>query len=272
MTLSSSSILYSIHLANITTITDRSQRLVYTILEMRSRVSSSLQGGGGGGSSRTLFSSFSFSTACTPHHPLLRRTLFRFRPQSRQQPSQPRQYTSTSASSPDQQRIVRPLVPPPREGSGPLLSRRPDRALPNISRTSIWIKTLPVFVALIGLSSLAIFNYQKSSSSTVNSILYALRTNPHARELLGDEIYFASQVPWIRGELSPMQGTIDITFWVKGTKGTAQTKFVSIRKKGAEFFETLEWSLQSPGADGQSQTIQLLEMEGTRDPIAGQKI
>jgi cytochrome c oxidase assembly factor 1 len=85
---------------------------------------------------------------------------------------------------------------------------------------------------------------------------------------LGDEIYFASKVPWIRGELSPLQGTIDITFWVKGNKAVAQTKFVSIRKRGSEFFETLEWSLTTQ--DGK--TIQLLQMEGTRDPISGQKL
>ncbi|KIW13225.1 hypothetical protein PV08_08412 [Exophiala spinifera] len=231
----------------------------------RSRASASLLS-----SPRSLISSSSTSTSS---HLLCRQTVFRLRP--RQQPSQPRHPSSSysTSTSPPPDRIIRPLVPPPREGSGPLLSRRPDRALPNISRTSVWIKTLPVFVALVGLSSLAIFNYQKSSSSTVNSILYALRTNPHAREILGDEIYFASQVPWIRGELSPMQGAIDITFWVKGTKGTAQTRFVSIRKKGAEFFETLEWSLKTPGSgpDG-GKTVQLLEMEGTRDPIAGQKM
>ncbi|KAK4940042.1 cytochrome oxidase assembly protein 1 [Elasticomyces elasticus] len=165
-------------------------------------------------------------------------------------------------------RIVRPLVPPPREGAGPLLSRRPDRELPNIERTSIWFKTLPIFFVLVGLSSLAIFNYQKSTSSTVNSILYALRTNEHARALLGDEIYFASKIPWIRGELSPLQGVIDITFWVKGTKATAQTKFVSLRKGGKEYFETLEWSLKTENGE----EIQLLELEGTRDPISGANI
>ncbi|KAI1630041.1 cytochrome oxidase complex assembly protein 1-domain-containing protein [Exophiala viscosa] len=192
----------------------------------------------------------------------------------------PRSHTSTSipksrthvfcrhASDISPSRIIRPLVPPPREGSGPLLSRRPDRELPNVSRTSIWLKTLPFFFVLIGLSSVAIFNYQKSTSSTVNSILYALRTNEHARALLGDEIYFASKIPWIQGELSPLQGVIEITFWVKGTKATAQTKFVSIRKGGKEYFETLEWSLKT--ADGE--VVQLLEMEGTRDPISGMNV
>lgn len=181
--------------------------------------------------------------------------------------SQPRAIsrTYTTQASPD--RIVRPLVPPPREGSGPLLSRRPDRALPNISRTSTWVKTLPIFALLVTVSSLAIFNYEKSSSSTVNSILFALRTNEHARELLGDEIYFASKMPWISGDLNPLHGNIDISFWVKGTKAQAKTTFVSVRRKKTGYFETLEWSLKTP--DGRE--LQLLEKEGTRDPMEGQQ-
>jgi len=125
-----------------------------------------------------------------------------------------------------------------------LLSRRADRALPNLPRTSIWLKTLPIFIFLVTASSLAIFNYQKSSSSTINSILYALRTNERAREILGDEIYFASKVPWIRGEMNQMHGVIDIRFWVKGTKAQAETKFTSLRARKTGFFETLEWSLR----------------------------
>ncbi|KIX04701.1 uncharacterized protein Z518_05571 [Rhinocladiella mackenziei CBS 650.93] len=175
-------------------------------------------------------------------------------------PRSPSRASSTQIS-PD--RIVRPLVPPPKEGSGPLLLRRPDRELPDVQKVNIWVKTLPIFILLIAASSLAIFNYQKSSSSTVNSILYALRTNEHARELLGDEIYFAGSVPWIRGTLNPLHGNIDINFWVKGTKATAQTRFVSIRKKGDVYFKTLEWSLKTK--DGRE--IQLLEMEGAKDPM-----
>ncbi|OCT51630.1 Cytochrome c oxidase assembly protein 1 [Cladophialophora carrionii] len=182
--------------------------------------------------------------------------------------------SSSSSSSPstspnaDPGRIIRPLVPPPREGSGPLLSRRPDRALPDLpAGISVWLKTLPIFVLLITVSSLAIFNYEKSTSSTVNSILYALRTNIHARDLLGDEIYFASKLPWISGELSPMQGVINIRFRVKGTKGVAETKFVAVKRRGG-FFETLEWSLR--GDDGTE--VQLLEKEGTTDPLEGQRL
>ncbi len=124
-----------------------------------------------------------------------------------------------------------PYVPAPTETSGPLLSRRPDRELPSLKNSYTWLKTLPVFIALITASSLAIFNYQKSSSSTVNSILYALRTNKASRQILGDEIYFASKVPWISGELNQLHGKIDISFWVKGTKGKGKVSFVSVRKR-----------------------------------------
>jgi cytochrome c oxidase assembly factor 1 len=131
------------------------------------------------------------------------------------------------------------FIPPPTESSGPLLSRLPNRALPSVPKSRTWLKTLPIFIIAITLSSLAIFNYQKSSSSTVNSILYALRTNETARSVLGDEIYFASKVPWISGELNPMQGRIDISFRVKGRKGAGKVKFVSTRKRGNQFVSAL---------------------------------
>jgi cytochrome c oxidase assembly factor 1 len=164
---------------------------------------------------------------------------------------------------------IRPLIPPPAENSGPLMSRRPDRALPTLTNTALhtWLKTLPLFILAIVLSSLAIFNYQKSSSSTINSILYALRTNPQARELLGDEIYFASKTPWIRGELNQMHGRIDVRFWVKGTRGQGETRFRSQRKKRDGYFETGEWSLVM--TDGTK--VELLDTKGGGEDIFRKK-
>lgn len=94
---------------------------------------------------------------------------------------------------------------------------------------------MPIFIAFITIASLAIFNYQESSSSTVNSILYALRTNDESREVLGDEIYFASKFPWISGELNQLRGKIDISFWVKGTKATGKVRFHSVRRRRGGF-------------------------------------
>ena len=125
----------------------------------------------------------------------------------------------------------RTLIAAPRSNSGPLMSRRPDRALPAIPSSSLrWAKTLPLFLAILTVSTLAIFNYQKASSSIVNSTLYALRTSPRARELLGDEIYFRDKIPWIWGEMNQLHGRIDIGFGVKGTRSKGWMRFRSVRR------------------------------------------
>lgn len=118
-----------------------------------------------------------------------------------------------------------------------------------------WGRTLPAFLLVVAACSVAIFNYQKSSSPVVSATLYALRTSPKARAVLGDEIYFKHQIPWIGGVMNQMQGTIDINFSVRGTKGTAVMRFASRRPTVKGMFETHEWSLKTE--DGQC--IDLLE-------------
>ena len=125
--------------------------------------------------------------------------------------------------------LRRTLISAPGPNSGPLLSRSADRELPSIAPKRRWLRTIPVFVVIIGASLLAIFNYQKSSSSIVNSTLYALRTSSKARAILGDEIYFAHKMPWIGGEMNQLHGRVDINFWVKGTKAQGRMRFRSIR-------------------------------------------
>ncbi|EGX88850.1 hypothetical protein CCM_08896 [Cordyceps militaris CM01] len=137
-------------------------------------------------------------------------------------------------------------TPAPKAGDGPLMARRADRELPDISQVGFrWGRTLPLFAALVAASSLAIFNYQKSSSPVIASTLYALRTSPTARAALGDEIYFKHQIPWIGGEMNQMQGRIDISFSVRGSKGTAVMRFTSRRPSSRGLFETSEWSLRT---------------------------
>lgn len=130
----------------------------------------------------------------------------------------------------------RTLIAAPNRRTGPLMERRADRELPEIpSPSKRWLKTIPIFLALMGASSLAIFNYQKTSSSVVNSTLYALRTHPQARVLLGDEIYFRDRIPWIWGELNQLHGRINIGFGVKGTKDTGYMRFHSVRRSRAGY-------------------------------------
>ncbi len=130
----------------------------------------------------------------------------------------------------------RTLIPAPAANSGPITERRADRELPSInSEGRRWIRTLPIFAVVVGAAMLGIFNYQKSSSSVVSSTLYALRTSPRAREILGDQIYFAQKIPWISGEMNQLHGRIDISFWVKGTKSQGKMRFKSIRPDRMSF-------------------------------------
>ncbi|KAL4801295.1 cytochrome oxidase complex assembly protein 1-domain-containing protein [Aspergillus unguis] len=150
----------------------------------------------------------------------------------------------------------RTLIPAPAANSGPITERRADRELPNIKPEGRkWLRTLPIFAVVVGAAMLGIFNYQKSSSSVVNSTLYALRTSPRAREILGDQIYFAQKIPWISGEMNQLHGRINISFWVKGTKSQGKMRFKSIRPDRMSFFRTEEWSLETE--DGT--VVQLLE-------------
>ncbi|KAK3065571.1 hypothetical protein LTS18_000048 [Coniosporium uncinatum] len=160
----------------------------------------------------------------------------------------------------------RTLIPAPTSQTGPLMSRRSDRALPS-PPTSIWqskfVRTLPLFLVILVGSTAAIFNYQKCNSSVVNSTLYALRTNAVARRELGDEVYFGSKVPWVWGTLNQLHGHIDIRFTVKGTLSHGEMRFRAERRSRMGFFETLEWSLKMP--DGR--VIPLLQADAP-DPFA----
>jgi len=124
------------------------------------------------------------------------------------------------------------------------------------------MRTIPIFLAVLVSCTLGIFNYQKSSSSVVASNLYALRTSPTAREYLGDDIYFAHQMPWIWGKMNQLHGLIDIQFEVKGSKNQATMRFTSHRPTRRGMFVTTEWSLQTK--DGEK--IDLLD---AGDPFEG---
>ncbi|KAL8726263.1 MAG: hypothetical protein Q9166_006809 [cf. Caloplaca sp. 2 TL-2023] len=168
----------------------------------------------------------------------------------------PRSFTASSPAFRSLRRQRRTLIAAPSPNDGPLLSRRSDRALPEPpSSRKLWLKTLPIFLSIITVSALGIFNYQKASSSIVNATLYALRTSEAGKRELGEQIYFRDKFPWIWGEMNQLHGRIDISFGVKGTKGRGVMRFKSVRKTRMGIFETQEWSLEME--DGRK--LQLLD-------------
>ncbi len=114
-------------------------------------------------------------------------------------------------------------------------------APPRFSRQVVY--SFPFFALAMALAIIGFFNFQKQESSVVSSTLYALRTNPLVRQELGNEIYFASRFPWIRGEINQMRGLIDIEFWVKGTKSSGQVSLKCKRRGRNGYYVTSEWSL-----------------------------
>ncbi|KAL8927728.1 MAG: hypothetical protein Q9208_002143 [Pyrenodesmia sp. 3 TL-2023] len=136
----------------------------------------------------------------------------------------------------------RTLIAAPTANSGPLLTRRSDRALPSIpSSRKLWFRTLPIFLSIITVSTLAIFNYQKASSSIVNATLYALRTSEAGKRELGEQIYFRDKFPWIWGEMNQLHGRIDVRFGVKGTKGSGMMRFRSVRRTRMGYVSYTLW-------------------------------
>ena len=132
------------------------------------------------------------------------------------------------------------------------------------------LRTFPIFLISMSLATFAFFNYQMQESSVVTSTLYALRTNPAVRAELGDEIYFASKYPWIRGEINQVHGRIDIKFWVKGTKREGEVRLRCKRRGRGGYFVTKEWSLtmDGEGKDGEKKVMQLYDPEGNAiDPF-----
>lgn len=122
------------------------------------------------------------------------------------------------------------LIPAPKENAPRYLERRANRALPPPENPwGVWLRTFPLFVIVMTISALTLFNYEKSSSSVVNATLYALRHSEEGRRELGNEIYFRDKFPWIWGEMNQLHGRINICYGVKGTKASGLMRFRSTR-------------------------------------------
>ncbi|SGZ49676.1 CIC11C00000001649 [Sungouiella intermedia] len=114
-----------------------------------------------------------------------------------------------------------------------LNKRRPvnvDRELPDPfaskkqNRRYFWVYAVGVTV----LCAL-IFNYEKTRSPIVNSVLYCLRRSEAAKNELGANIGFKSSWPWIWGTLNTVKGNIDIEFDVCGDKSGGKLKLKASR-------------------------------------------
>ena len=110
----------------------------------------------------------------------------------------------------------------------------------------------------ITVACIFIFNYEKTGSPVVHSVLYFLRRSEQAQKVLGEDISFAQQWPWIWGELNTNQGNVDITFDVSGTKGSGTIKLKANRELKMDPFHIHWWTLDYQEA-GESKKLDLLK-------------
>lgn len=116
------------------------------------------------------------------------------------------------------------------------------------------------FVGLMVATLVGIVKYEDANSPVVTSTLYTLRRSQRARSILGDNISFYSLIPWISGGISTINGHVDFSYIVKGSKvDKTLVKFSADKSLETGKFVVTEWSI-TPHNDP-SQTISLLDEE-----------
>ncbi|KAL0946385.1 hypothetical protein HGRIS_012615 [Hohenbuehelia grisea] len=125
----------------------------------------------------------------------------------------------------------------------PLYSNSPpNKELPRVK------KRWPIILAFAGAGALSwwaflkyVTNQEKISSSVVRQIMRTVKAHPDLKELLGEAIrpqpeWWLNGDPWIDGNINQLQGNVDVSFRLRGSKGSGTLYFTSIRKeKGSPF-------------------------------------
>jgi len=108
-------------------------------------------------------------------------------------------------------------------------------------------------LSILGVSAWAAFyfhvaNQERLASSVVRQVMATIRENAAAQEALGDSIRFEpvwwlNGDPYINGGVHLMQGNVDLSFRIKGHKGSGTLYFTSIRKAKGEPFTILRFRI-----------------------------
>mmetsp|Transcript_3819 Transcript_3819/g.3709 ORF Transcript_3819/g.3709 Transcript_3819/m.3709 type:complete len:189 (-) Transcript_3819:127-693(-) len=156
-----------------------------------------------------------------------------------------RVYTRFNSSVSSQVPPQKPPVTVDREFPDPFKAKKQNR---------IYFLTYGLGVTL---ACIVIFNYEKTTSPIINSVMYFLRRSQNAKQLLGDNINFKQSWPWIWGTLNTVRGDIDIEFSVQGSENSGVLKLKATRESKLHPFYIHHWILQIN--DAQKTQINLLE-------------
>ncbi|KAF9473867.1 DUF1783-domain-containing protein [Pholiota conissans] len=123
----------------------------------------------------------------------------------------------------------------------------PFRALPK-TKSSWPIAIAGVVIGVAGWAAFMTFatNQEKLSSSVFRSIMRALKADEQLKEALGEAIrpqpeWYLNGDPHVKGHISQLQGNIDVSFRIRGSKGSGTLYFTSIRKEKGQPFTVLRF-------------------------------
>ncbi|THU91704.1 DUF1783-domain-containing protein [Dendrothele bispora CBS 962.96] len=153
----------------------------------------------------------------------------------------------STAETPSTTVFAGPSRPRPYHANHPVPRRKRD--LPSIPRRWPFILAF----SLLGLTGWGLFltyvtNQEKISSSVTKSIMRAVRNDERLKEVLGEAIrpepeWWLNGDPRIKGTISTMQGNVDVSFRIKGSKGAGTLYFTSIRREKGLPFTILRFKL-----------------------------
>lgn len=156
-----------------------------------------------------------------------------------------RVYTRLNSSTSSQVPPYRPPVTVDREFPDPFKAKKQNR------------RYFLAYGIGVTLACVVIFNYEKTTSPIINSVMYFLRRSENAKQLLGEDIGFKYSWPWIWGTLNTVRGDIDIEFAVQGSQNSGKLKLKASRESKLHPFDIHHWILQIN--DAQKTQIDLLE-------------
>ncbi|KAF7778414.1 hypothetical protein Agabi119p4_2759 [Agaricus bisporus var. burnettii] len=157
--------------------------------------------------------------------------------------SQPSHSTPTSSKA-SVETFSDPARPQPYYAKHP-----PFRDLPRPKKR--WPYVLVAAVA--GVAGWAAFlqyitNQEMVSSSVVRQIMRCVKEDAQLQEVLGEAIrsqpeWWLNGDPRINGRISTLQGNIDVSWRIRGTKGSGTLYFTSIRKEKGQPFTILRFKV-----------------------------
>ncbi|KAJ7142741.1 cytochrome oxidase complex assembly protein 1-domain-containing protein [Mycena epipterygia] len=150
---------------------------------------------------------------------------------------------------------LRPLHPPKKPVVETYSAPSRPRAVFTPRQLPFRRRTWPVAVALtaLGVGCWAAFfgyvtNETKATSSVVKQILRTTSKDIDLRQVLGDNVvpqpeWWLNGKPRIRGELNQLQGNIDLSMRLHGSRGAGTLYFTSVRKAHGIPYEILRFKV-----------------------------